>query len=56
MSRGLIYWVIILIWIIIGLAPALGYSGPYVGHASNIVLLILFILLGWQVYGPPIRG
>ena len=56
MSRGLIYWIIILIWILLWLAPAFGFSGAYMGQASNVVLLILFILLGWNVFGPPVRA
>lgn len=56
MSRGLMYWIIVLLWVLTVLAPLFGFSGPTVTHASEAVLLILFILLGWQVYGPPIHG
>jgi uncharacterized membrane protein YtjA (UPF0391 family) len=56
MSRGLAYWVIVLIWVISVLAPLFGFGGAAVAHASEAILLILFILLGWNVFGPPIHG
>ena len=56
MSRGLIYWVIILVWVLFWFAPAFGFSSPYVGQASNVVLLVLFILLGWNVFGSPVHA
>ena len=56
MPRAIVYWVIVLIWVILWLAPVAGYSAPHMGEVSNVVLLILFILLGWQVYGQPIHG
>jgi hypothetical protein len=32
-----------------------GYvSGPYSGGVSALLLFILFVLLGWQVFGPPL--
>ena len=61
MTRGLIFWVLMLIWFTFGmllfLAP--GTLGEYarVGMGANTLLLfVLFLLLGWQVYGPPVRG
>ena len=57
MSIGLIFWVLMLLWIIsvIGgtYAPAqLGWMAP----AGNIFILILFFLLGWRVFGFIIQG
>ncbi len=56
MSRGLMYWIIVLIWIVLVLASFFGYGGAHTAMASEGVLLLLFVLLGWQVYGPPIHG
>jgi hypothetical protein len=56
MTRGLIFWVIMLIWLVLMLAVFGGFVGRYGGEASNLLLFILFLLLGWQVYGPPVRG
>jgi hypothetical protein len=55
MTRGLIYWVIMLLWLLSLIGAHLGWipGGPLV---STIILFILFALLGWQVFGPPIKG
>jgi hypothetical protein len=55
MSLGLAFWIIILILIVFFGAL---YGGvlhtSYVG-VGGLVELILFILLGWSVFGPPLR-
>ena len=56
MSRGLMYWVIVLIWVLSVIAPHVGFGGQFSGTVSDIILLVLFILLGWQTYGPPVHG
>jgi len=58
MSRGLIFWVLMLIWFVFQLAlfAAPGYVGHWGPQGSALLDFILFLLLGWQVYGPPVRG
>jgi hypothetical protein len=60
MSFGLIYWILMLIWFVFGLLSAgpLGreYIGAYNGLVSIVLLFILFLLLGWRVFGPPVRN
>ena len=57
MTRTAMFWIIVLVWILFAGAATLGYGREYrVGDISNLVTLVLFILLGWQVYGPPIKG
>jgi hypothetical protein len=57
MTRGLIFWVLMLIWAVFSLAVYGGLVGGAYGVAGNRLLdFILFLLLGWQVYGPPVRG
>jgi hypothetical protein len=59
MTRGLIFWVLMLIWFVFGVLNLSGVAGPY-AHAvvvgSTLLDFILFVLLGWQVYGPPVHG
>lgn len=57
MTRSLIFWVLMLIWAVFSLAVYGGFiSGPY-GLAGNRLLdFVLFLLLGWQVYGQPIKS
>ena len=56
MSRGLIFWVIMLVWLVFFLAIFAGFLGPYGARGSAALDFILFLLLGWQVYGPPVKG
>ncbi len=51
MSIGLIFWVIMLLWIL-GYIGSVYSPGSYPWpHASNLMLLILMFLLGWKVFG-----
>jgi hypothetical protein len=56
MTRGLIFWVLMLIWFVFSLVWHLGMLGTYGPIGGALLLFILFALLGWQVFGPPIRG
>ena len=54
MSIGLIFWILMLIWFVWSLPfNSWQSSAPYAG---SILLFILFLLLGWHAFGPPIRG
>lgn len=55
MPRGIIFWVIMIIWVVFNLAVFGGYAGRFAA-ASPLVEFVLFPLLGWQVYGPPVRA
>lgn len=53
MPRAIAFWVLVLLWVVLGFWfywPAWGPIG-----VSVVIPLFLFILLGWQVYGPPLR-
>jgi hypothetical protein len=56
MTRGLIFWILMLIWVVFAFAVFGGYGGLYGARASVLLEIVLFGLLGWQVYGPPVRG
>jgi hypothetical protein len=57
MSLQLLFWILMLIWLIFGLAYNGGYLvGPYGPWGNTILLFILFLILGWQVFGQPIQG
>ena len=55
MTRSLTFWVIMLVWIVFQFAVFGGLAGRFAA-ASPLVEFLLFLLLGWQVYGPPVRG
>lgn len=57
MTRGLIFWVLMLIWLVFGICAHFGLvAAPYSVLGGVVLLFILFALLGWQVFGPPVRG
>ena len=56
---GLVFWILMLLWLVLGLIwnwPGNPAGLPY-GPLGNVVLLfILFFLLGWHAFGPPVHG
>lgn len=55
MSFGLIYWILMLVWLVFGVAQHFGVFGAYAVLGSTILFFILFLLLGWKVFGPPVH-
>lgn len=56
MTLGLAFWVLMLIWAVFGLLTHFGVvSGAYAIGTSTVLLFVLFALLGWQVFGPPLH-
>lgn len=56
MPLGLMFWILMLIWAVFGVAVHLGYVGStFAIGTNNILLLVLFGLLGWQVFGAPLH-
>lgn len=55
MSFALCYWVLMLIWLVLGLwsSPPGRANGYGVG---TLLLFILLLLLGWKVFGAPLHG
>jgi hypothetical protein len=56
MTRGLIFWVIMLVLLILAICWHFAVLGAYGPIGVGVVAYILFVLLGWQVFGAPIRG
>lgn len=57
MNIGTCFWVIMIIWLIFGLliwnSVITWASAPTV---SNLLLWVLFALLGWKTFGPMLRS
>jgi TRAP-type C4-dicarboxylate transport system permease small subunit len=57
MSIGLVFWVLMLLWIISVIGRRLGGANyPWAEPAGDFLILILFFLLGWRVFGFIIQG
>jgi len=55
MGIGLLFWVLMIIWLVFGFvkdnfSPGIGLWG------GTLLEFILFALLGWAVFGPAIHG
>jgi len=55
MTLGLCFWVLMLVWLVFGVLIHFGMVGGYGLAGNTILLFILFLLLGWQVFGPPVH-
>jgi len=57
MSKGLCFWILMLLWVFVWGVGTFG--GPYYSHystaVSGLLLLALFGLLGWAVFGAAVR-
>jgi hypothetical protein len=53
---GLMFWVLMLLWFVLSLVSAFGGGviGQYGPAVNSVLLFILFVLLGWKVFGQPI--
>ena len=57
MSIGLAFWILMLIWFVFGLLVHFSViAGTYGVVGSSLLLFVLFLLLGWKVFGPPLHG
>ena len=57
MSISIAFWVLMLVWLVFGgiVAYNKGVTDSWVVGGSSIVFILLF-LLGWAVFGVPIRN
>jgi hypothetical protein len=56
-TRGLLFWILILLWLLFGLFAAWPITGAsVVPLGGNLLLFVVIVLLGWQAFGPPIHG
>lgn len=59
MQKGLLFWVLMLLWLVFGLWtywPASGGSTAFGPVGVNLLLFLLIGLLGWKAFGPPLQG
>jgi hypothetical protein len=54
MTRGLLFWILMILWFLSWFAGSVFKEFPIWG--SNVLAFILFALLGWEVYGPALKG
>jgi len=56
MTLGLAFWILMLIWFVFGILTHYGMiAGAYGPLGNTLLLFVLFLLLGWTVFGPDTR-
>jgi hypothetical protein len=55
MSFGLIFWILMLLWLVYGLYGYWGSPQPYYWYGHGAFFFILFLLIGWRVFGAPVH-
>lgn len=56
MTRGLLYWILMLLWLLFGAWGYFGTAPSWHPIGNYLLLFLLFVLIGWDLYGAPIRG
>jgi hypothetical protein len=57
MTLGLAFWILMLIWLVGGVYY--GWSTATADRfflGGNVMLFLLFLLVGWSVFGAPLHG
>lgn len=55
MTQRMLYWILMLLCLVFGIMISYrsGWSLP---SGGGIIEFLLFLLLGWKCFGPPIEG
>jgi hypothetical protein len=61
MSRGLIFWILMLLWLVLGVwglysSRPMNGAGWIAPVGGTLLEFLLFLLLGWGVYGAPVKS
>lgn len=57
MTKGLIFWVLMLLWLVYGVywGRADWAARNFAPLGGSLLLFILLLLLGWATFGAPVR-
>jgi hypothetical protein len=55
MSLGLLFWILMLFWIVIGGFWWKSAAQPWPVAGMSAIPFILLLVLGWKVFGQPIQ-
>ncbi len=59
MQKGLLFWILMLFWLVVGLWGFWPVGGAGIAFGAigwGLVLFLLIGLLGWKVFGAPLQG
>lgn len=57
MSLQLLFWTLMLFWLVFGAWSSYVPGQPYPVRVwgGNLLLFLLFLILGWQTFGAPVK-
>jgi hypothetical protein len=56
MPLGILFWVLWVVALVFGFALHGGYvGGAYGGYAGSLLVMILFGIIGWKLFGPVVQ-
>jgi uncharacterized membrane protein YtjA (UPF0391 family) len=55
MNIGLCFWILMLIWAVFGGLLHFGMIASAYAGVSTLLLFVLFVLIGWQLWGAPLH-
>lgn len=59
MSRELLFYILLLLWLVFGFWTQWPAPGPspvrYRPLGGHVLLFVLFLLIGWEVFGAPLK-
>ncbi len=53
MALSLCYWILMLLWLVLGVGPSL--RAAWKSGVPDALLFLLLVLIGWQIFGPPLH-
>ncbi len=56
MSLSLIFWILMLLWFVFGVWSNWPNGGNPRAWGGSLLEFLLFLILGWHAFGPPIHG
>lgn len=57
MTFGLAFWILMLLWLVLGYVCAPSANPPgFRAYVPNLILFILLLLVGWKLFGAPLHA
>ena len=57
MPMGILFWVLMILWLIFGfLSGGSGEWSRWAFYGDHVLVFVLLALLGWKCFGKPIQG
>jgi hypothetical protein len=56
MGLGLIFWILMLLWLVFGIWSNWAAGTPSIkAFGGDLLAFILFLVIGWKIFGAPVQ-